>query len=79
MAVCSTKTHRENRDILRELMLRNGFESIRTDRRRKNNMSNGKESDMGGTFDHFGKLSHFTLKDELYPDTYFDFPVRTGN
>ena len=71
----------------------------------------GKEVDMGGTFDWFGKESHpdykgitqeqfenrmilreimlthgfkpleeewwhFTLKNEPYPDTYFDFPVR---
>ena len=73
-------------------------------------MKTGKEVDMGGTFDWFGKESHpsyrgitdeqfanrqllreimlshgfkpipeewwhFTLKDEPYPDTYFDFPV----
>ena len=73
-------------------------------------MKSGKEVDMGGTFDWFGKESHpdwrgvtdkqfanrmllreimtahsfkpideewwhFTLKDEPYPDTYFDFPV----
>ena len=74
-------------------------------------MKSGKEVDMGGTFDWFGKESHpdwrgvtdrqfanrmllreimtnhgfkpineewwhFTLKDEPYPDTYFDFTVR---
>ncbi len=74
-------------------------------------MRNGKEVDMGGTFDWFGEESHpdykgvteeqlanrmllreimlahgfkplaeewwhFTLRDEPYPDTYFDFPVR---
>ena len=74
-------------------------------------MAKGKELDMGGTFDFFGKESHpdykgvtneqrgnrmlltelmtkqgfvgimnewwhFTLKDEPYPDTYFDFPVK---
>ena len=74
-------------------------------------MKTGKELDMGGTFDWFGKESHpdykgitkeqfsnrmllreimqahgfkpiaeewwhFTLADEPYPDTYFDFPVR---
>lgn len=73
-------------------------------------MSTGKELDMGGTFDYFGKRSHpgytglteeqaanrallrdamlahgfkgintewwhFTLKNEPYPDTYFNFPV----
>ena len=73
-------------------------------------MKSGKELDMGGTFDWFGKESHpdwrgvtdkqfanrmilreimtahgfkpideewwhFTLKDEPYPETYFDFPV----
>lgn len=73
-------------------------------------MNTGKELDMGGTFDYFGKRSHpdypqltgeqaanrkllrdamlahgfkgintewwhFTLKNEPYPDTYFDFPV----
>ena len=74
-------------------------------------MKTGKEVDMGGTFDWFGRESHpdykgvtkeqfanrmilrgimvshgfkpiaeewwhFTLKDEPYPQTYFDFPVR---
>ena len=74
-------------------------------------MKTGKEVDMGGTFDWFGRESHpdykgvtkeqfanrmilrgimvshgfkpiaeewwhFTLKDEPYPETYFDFPVR---
>lgn len=72
----------------------------------------GREADMGGVFDYFGRCSHsgftegltpaqianrrilreamvaagfkplaeewwhFTLKDEPYPDRYFDFPVR---
>jgi len=74
------------------------------------NLSDGRELDMGGPFDFFGKPSwptnldipaqaranrallravmdrhgfkplteewwHFTLRDEPYPDTYFDFPV----
>jgi D-alanyl-D-alanine dipeptidase len=74
-------------------------------------LSDGRELDMGGTFDYFDPLSwpsstrvtvaqhrnrmrlrevmmrhgfvplkeewwHFTLRDEPYPDTYFDFPVR---
>ncbi len=74
-------------------------------------METGKEADMGGVFDYFGKRSHsdyvgnltaeqqknrrilreamlrhgfkaistewwhYTLKEEPYPDTYFDFPV----
>lgn len=73
-------------------------------------MDTGRELDMGGTFDYFGKRSHpgytglteeqaanrallretmlahgfkgintewwhFTLRDEPYPDTYFNFPV----
>jgi len=74
-------------------------------------MATGREMDMGGGFDYFGKLSHseqtaglteeqignrrllretmtahgfrslatewwhFTLENEPYPDTYFDFPV----
>ena len=41
----------ENRMILRNAMMRNGFEPI------------------------FCEWWHFTLKDEPYPDTYFDFPV----
>lgn len=75
-------------------------------------MDTGKELDMGGAFDYFGKRSHpgydglteeqaanrsllreamlahgfkgiktewwhFTLKEEPYPDTYFNFPVGT--
>lgn len=74
-------------------------------------MRTGKEADMGGVFDYFGRVSHpgyrgitkeqranrmllrnamaahgfrplstewwhFTLSDEPYPDTYFDFPVK---
>ena len=77
-------------------------------------MKTGKEVDMGGTFDWFGKESHpsyrnitkeqfanrmllrdimtthgfkpideewwhFTLANEPYPDTYFDFPVKQSN
>lgn len=77
-------------------------------------MVTGKELDMGGSFDYFGKISHpsyigalteqqlanrsllretmlrhsfeplntewwhFTLKNEPYPDTYFDFNVSAG-
>ena len=41
----------ENRMLLREMMLRNGFEPIDCE------------------------WWHFTLKNEPYPDTYFDFPV----
>lgn len=40
-----------NRMILRNCMLRNGFEPIDCE------------------------WWHFTLKDEPYPDTYFEFPV----
>ena len=43
----------ENRMILRNTMIRNGFEPIDCE------------------------WWHFTLKDEPYPDTYFDFPVKT--
>lgn len=74
-------------------------------------LSDGRELDMGGSFDYFDPLSwpsstqvttaqhrnrmklrevmmrhgflplkeewwHFTLRDEPYPDTYFDFPIR---
>ena len=73
-------------------------------------MNTGKDADMGGTFDYFGKISHpscktitkaqynnrmllrevmmkhgfkpistewwhFTLKNEPYPSTYFEFPI----
>lgn len=48
-----TKEQRANRDILRDVMTRNGFKGISTE------------------------WWHFTLKDEPYPKTYFDFPVRT--
>ena len=41
----------ENRMILRQVMLRNGFEPIDCE------------------------WWHFTLKDEPFPDVYFDFPV----
>jgi D-alanyl-D-alanine dipeptidase len=43
-----------NRMILRNCMLRNGFEPIDCE------------------------WWHFTLKDEPYPDTYFEFPVSSG-
>lgn len=46
-----TQEQSENRMILRNAMIRNGFE----------------------TFDY--EWWHFTLKDEPYPDTYFEFPV----
>lgn len=42
----------QNRTILREIMLSNGFKPLEEE------------------------WWHFTLKDEPYPDTYFDFPVR---
>ena len=44
----------ENRMILRNVMLRNGFEPI------------------------FCEWWHFSLKDEPYPDTYFEFPVSSA-
>ena len=46
-----TEEQYENRMLLQEAMVRNGFEPIDCE------------------------WWHFTLKDELYPDTYFDFPV----
>lgn len=46
-----TKEQYGNRMLLRDMMLRNGFEPIDCE------------------------WWHFTLKDEPYPDTYFDFPV----
>lgn len=46
-----TQEQSENRMILRNAMIRNGFEP----------------------FDY--EWWHFTLKDEPYPDTYFEFPV----
>ncbi len=42
----------QNRNILRDIMLENGFKPLDTE------------------------WWHFTLADEPYPDTYFDFPVR---
>ena len=48
-----TKAQHDNRMLLRDIMLRHGFKSIRTE------------------------WWHFTLKDEPYPNTYFDFPVNT--
>ena len=47
-----TKTQHDNRMLLKDIMLRHGFKSIRTE------------------------WWHFTLNNEPYPDTYFDFPVR---
>jgi len=46
-----TKRQYDNRMILRNAMLRHGFEPLAEE------------------------WWHFTLKDEPYPDTYFDFPV----
>ena len=46
-----TEEQYTNRMILRDLMLRNGFEPLNCE------------------------WWHFTLKDEPYPDTYFEFPV----
>lgn len=46
-----TKEQYENRMLLRDAMIRGGFEPI------------------------FCEWWHFTLKDEPYPDTYFEFPV----
>ena len=46
-----TEEQHYNRMLLRNAMVRNGFEPL------------------------FCEWWHFTLKDEPYPDTYFDFPV----
>ena len=46
-----TRRQYENRMLLRDAMLRNGFEPLDCE------------------------WWHFTLKDEPYPDTYFEFPV----
>ena len=48
---CPLYRQSENRLILREAMLRHGFEGIDSE------------------------WWHFTLKNEPYPDTYFDFPI----
>ena len=48
-----TKTQHDNRMLLKDIMLRHGFKSIRTE------------------------WWHFTLKDEPYPNTYFDFPIES--
>ena len=48
---CKLYRHSENRLILRNAMLRHGFEGIDSE------------------------WLHFTLADEPYPDTYFDFPI----
>jgi len=47
-----TKEQKKNRQILRDAMLKAGFEPISSE------------------------WWHFTLKDEPYPDTYFDFDIR---
>ena len=47
-----TKEQHDNRMLLRDIMLKHGFKSIRTE------------------------WWHFTLKNEPYPNTYFDFPER---
>jgi len=47
-----TREQYENRQLLRRVMLENGFKPIETE------------------------WWHFTLKDEPYPDTYFNFPVK---
>lgn len=49
-----TRRQYENRMLLRDAMLRNGFEPLDCE------------------------WWHFTLKDEPYPDTYFEFPVSRG-
>ena len=49
-----TQEQYENRMLLRQAMLRNGFEPIDCE------------------------WWHFTLKNEPYPDTYFDFPVSSA-
>ena len=46
-----TKQQRENRQILRQAMMRHGFKPL------------------------YSEWWHFTLRDEPYPNTYFDFPV----
>ena len=47
-----TGQQRSNRELLRVLMRRHGFQSIKEE------------------------WWHFTLKNEPYPETYFNFPVR---
>lgn len=47
-----SKEQLDNRKLLREVMIQNGFIPLREE------------------------WWHFTLKDEPYPDTYFDFPVK---
>lgn len=49
-ATDSTQFH--NRMVLREAMMRHGFQPLHTE------------------------WWHFTLADEPFPDTYFNFPVR---
>ena len=49
-----TEEQYENRMILRQAMLRNGFQPIDCE------------------------WWHFSLKNEPYPDTYFEFPVSAG-
>lgn len=50
-----TQEQINNRNILRDAMVSNGFKALSTE------------------------WWHFTLKDEPYPDTYFDFPVTMQN
>ena len=50
-----TKTQRNNRMFLRDIMQSHGFRGIKTE------------------------WWHFTLNNEPYPDTYFDFPVNALN
>ena len=47
-----TQQQYENRQILRQAMMRHGFKPL------------------------YSEWWHFTLRDEPYPNTYFDFPVR---
>ena len=47
-----TEQQYENRQILRQAMMRHGFKPL------------------------YSEWWHFTLRDEPYPNTYFDFPVR---
>ena len=47
-----TEQQYENRQILRQAMMRHGFKPL------------------------YSEWCHFTLRDEPYPNTYFDFPVR---
>lgn len=48
-----TPTQQQNRLLLRNIMIQNGFTPVQ------------------------GEWWHFTLRNEPYPDTYFNFPVKT--